>query len=242
LIKQNSPHVTDWSIIARMKRIGLEPGKSFDNTKVSGDVLAHGAAAGLKLMHDKMPTIAGVTNGWQMNTDSIGVYGHYYLKRAIVALIGLGANQPDDAIYPVAISDSDGNSIMAESKYVLHVSKDELPPVDAFWSLTMYDAEGFQIANSINRFAIGDRDSLSFNGDGSLDLYIQNEHPGSEKGIELATSPERRPPWTDVAALCAKAAGHEWNLESTGDQTGELTVAHGRATRRPAVGVGGTII
>jgi hypothetical protein len=115
-----------------------------------------------------------------MNTDTIGVYGNYYLKRAVVALIGLGANQPDDAIYSVAVSDSDGNPIMAENKYVLHFSKDELPPVDAFWSLTMYDAEGFQIANSINRFAIGDRDPLSFNGDGSLDLYIQNENPGSD--------------------------------------------------------------
>ena len=72
LMKQNPPHVTDWSIIARMKRIGLEPGKSFDSTKFSGDVLAHSAAAGLKLMHDKLPTIARVTNGWQMNTDTMG--------------------------------------------------------------------------------------------------------------------------------------------------------------------------
>jgi hypothetical protein len=125
-----------------------------------------------------------------MNTDAIGVYGNYYLKRAIVALIGLGANQPDDAIYPVAISDSDGNSVMAENKYVLHFSKDELPPVDAFWSLTMYDAEGFQIANSINRFAIGDRDPLSFNGDGSLDLYIQNENPGSDKESNWLPAPK----------------------------------------------------
>src|SRR5215467_11907535 len=190
LIKQNPPHVTDWSIIARMKRIGLEPGKSFDSTKVSSDVLARGAAAGLKLMNGKMPTIARVTNGWQMNTDTMGVYGNYYLKRAIVALIGLGANQPDDAIYPVAISDSDGNPVMAENKYVLHFSKDELPPVDAFWSLTMYDAEGFQVANPISRFAIGDRDPLSFNGDGSLDLYIQNENPGSDKEANWLPAPK----------------------------------------------------
>jgi hypothetical protein len=190
LMKQNPPHTTDWSIIARMKRIGLEPGKSFDSTKVSGDVLSRGAAAGLKLMNEKMPTIARVTNGWQMNTDTIGVYGNYYLKRAVVSLVGLGANQPDDAIYPVAIFDSDGNPIMAENKYVLHFSKDELPPVDAFWSLTMYDAEGFQIANSINRFAIGDRDPLSFNSDGSLDLYIQNENPGSDKESNWLPAPK----------------------------------------------------
>src|SRR5215468_5853077 len=103
LMKENPPHVTDWSIVARMKRIGLEPGKSFDATKVSADVVKQGAAAGLKLMQDKAPTIARVTNGWQMNTDTMGVYGNYYLKRAIVALAGLGANQPEDAIYPLNV-------------------------------------------------------------------------------------------------------------------------------------------
>src|SRR6516164_8086147 len=86
LMKQNPPHATDWSIITRMKRIGLEPGKSFDPSKVSADVLAKGAAAGLKLMKDKAPNIARITNGWQMNTDTMGVYGNYYLKRAIIAL------------------------------------------------------------------------------------------------------------------------------------------------------------
>jgi hypothetical protein len=190
LMKQNPPHVNGWSIIARLKQIGLEPGKSFDTTKVSADVLAHGAAAGLKLMHDKSPTIARVTNGWQMNTDTMGVYGNYYLKRSIVVLAGLGANQPDDAIYPLNISDADGNPVMAENKYVLHFSKDELPPVDAFWSLTMYDAEGFQVANPINRFAIGDRDPLSFNSDGSLDLFIQNEKPGSDKEANWLPAPK----------------------------------------------------
>jgi len=190
LMKQNPPHVTDWSIIARMTRIGLEPGKSFDGNKFGIDILSQGAAAGLKLMHNKMPTIARVTKGWQMNTDTIGVYGNYYLKCAIVALIGLGANQPDDAIYPVAISDSDGNPVMAENKYVLHFSKDELPPADAFWSLTMYDAEGFQIANPINRFVIGDRDALKFSDDGSLDLYIQNENPGSDNESNWLPAPK----------------------------------------------------
>jgi len=141
-------------------------------------------------MYDKMPTIARVTNGWQMNTDTMGVYGNYYLKRAIVALVGLGANQPDDAIYPINISDADSNPVMAENKYVLHFNKDDVPPVSAFWSLTMYDAEGFQVANPINRFAIGDRDALRFNSDGSLDLYIQNENPGPDKESNWLPAPK----------------------------------------------------
>ena len=190
LMKQNPPHAADWSIVARMKRIGLEPGKSFDAGKVSVDALTAGAAAGLKLMRDKLPTLARVVNGWQMNTDTMGVYGNFYLKRAIVAQVGLGANQPEDAIYPLNITDADGKRVMAENKYVLHFNRDELPPVDAFWSLTMYDAEGFQVANPLNRFAIGDRDALKFNPDGSLDLYIQNESPGPDKESNWLPGPK----------------------------------------------------
>jgi hypothetical protein len=190
LMKSNRPHLTDWSIIARMKRIGLEPGKKLDVSKVKPDLLERGAAGGLKLMHDKVPTIARVTNGWQMNTETVGVYGNSYLKRAIVAMVGLGANQPDDAIYPLGISDADGKQVTGDGKYVLHFSKNELPPVDAFWSLTMYDAEGYQVANSINRFAIGDRDALKFNADGSLDLYIQSENPGKDKESNWLPTPQ----------------------------------------------------
>jgi hypothetical protein len=133
--------------------------------------------------------IARVTNGWQMNTDTMGVYGNFYLKRAIVALAGLGANQVDDAIYPLNVSDADGKPVVAENKYVLHFSKGELPPVAAFWSLTLYDAEGFQVANPLNRFAIGDRDPLKFNADGSLDLYIQNQNPGPDKEANWLPAP-----------------------------------------------------
>src|SRR5215467_13225038 len=106
-MKKNPPHITDWSILARMKHIGLVPGKSFDTNKIGADDLVKGAAAGMALMKDKTPSLARVTNGWQMNTDTMGVYGNYYLKRAIVAMVGLGANQVEDAIYPLNISDGD---------------------------------------------------------------------------------------------------------------------------------------
>jgi hypothetical protein len=145
----------------------------------------------MKLMQAKAPTIAHVTNSWQMNTDTMGVYGNFYLKRAIVALAGLGANQVDDAIYPLNVSDSDGRPVTADNTYILHFSRDELPPVGAFWSLTMYDAEGFQVANPLNRFAIGDRDPLKFNADGSLDLYIQNQNPGPDRETNWLPAPKR---------------------------------------------------
>lgn len=184
LMKLHAPHVTDWSTIARLARLGIEPGKSFDLGKAAPDVktaLERAVVDGLQLMKNKLPTLARVVNGWQMNTDTMGVYGNYYLKRAIVAMVGLGANQPEDAIYPLCVSDADGRPLDGKFNYVLHFDKDDLPPVGAFWSVTMYDAEGFQAANELDRFAIGDRDALKYNADGSLDLYLQHASPHSDK-------------------------------------------------------------
>ncbi len=184
LMKLNPPHDTDWSQVARMKRIGIEPGKSFDFEGTIPEIKAGLELAveeGLKLMKEKTPSISGVFNGWQINTDTMGVYGNYYLKRAIITQFGLGANQPEDAIYPSCISDEDGDPLDGANKYLLHFEKVELPPVGAFWSLTMYDSMGFPIANEISRFAIGDRDELRYNKDGSLDIYIQYGSPGADK-------------------------------------------------------------
>lgn len=184
LLKQHGSHITDWSQDARLRRLGIEPGKSFEFERAPEAVkkaLEAAVVEGLTRMKEKLPTLARVNNGWQMNTDTMGVYGNFYLKRAIVAMVGLGANQPEDAIYPLNVADADGNAIEGGKKYVLHFTKEQLPPVEAFWSVTMYDAEGFQIANPLNRFAIGDRDALKYNSDGSLDIYIQSETPGAEK-------------------------------------------------------------
>jgi hypothetical protein len=192
IVKLNPPHVTDWSIVARLKRIGIEPGKSFDYEALdpsAQEALNKAATDGLKSMYAKLPTFAPVVNGWQMNTDTMGVYGDYYLKRAIVAMVGLGANQPEDAIYPLNIVDADAKPLVGQHKYVLHFSKDEIPPVNAFWSVTMYDEEGFQVANPLNRFAIGDRDDLKYKPDGSLDLYLQHEDPGLDKESNWLPSP-----------------------------------------------------
>ena len=102
LLKLHPPHITDQPIVAQMKRLGIEPGKSFDLAKADPAVrkaLEGAPAAAQKLMEWKVATLARVANGWSMNTDTMGVYGNYYLKRAIVAQLGLGANLPEDAIY-----------------------------------------------------------------------------------------------------------------------------------------------
>ena len=192
LLKINRPHITDQPVIARMRRIGIEPGKSFE-FKMADSVVRHAleraAPDANKLMKEKIPTLARVVNGWQMNTDTMGVYGNYYLKRAIVGMVGLGANVPEDAVYPLNLGDADGKPLTGVSKYALHFAKSEIPPVEAFWSITLYDKDGFPTANSLNRNAIGDRDELKFNADGSLDLYFQNESPGKERESNWLPAP-----------------------------------------------------
>ena len=104
LLKLHPPHITDGPIIAQMKKIGIEPGKSFDFDKLDPAVrraLEGAPEEAQKLMQWKIPTLARVVNGWSMNTDTMGVYGNFYLKRAIVTQVGLGANLPEDAIYPL---------------------------------------------------------------------------------------------------------------------------------------------
>jgi hypothetical protein len=192
LMKVNPPHVTDWSMVARLNRIGIEIGQSYQPERLDPavqDALTRAAADGLEAMRAKLATLARVVNGWQMNTDTMGVYGDYYLKRAIVASILLGANQPEDAVYPLVVADADGEPPTGNHSYVLHFNQAELPPVDAFWSLTMYDAEGFPVANALNRFALGDRDALKYNSDGSLDLYIQHEDPGGDRTANWLPTP-----------------------------------------------------
>jgi hypothetical protein len=104
-------------------------------------------------------------------------------------MIGLGSNPPEDAIYPLTFVDADGKPLNGENDYVLHFDGQELPPVEAFWSLTLYDQDGFQVANPLNRCALGDRDALQYDANRSLDLHIQHESPGPEREANWLPAP-----------------------------------------------------
>src|SRR5262249_17467743 len=193
LLKVNPPHITDQPIVAQLRKIGIEPGRSFDMAKLDPAIrsaLASAPQDALKLMAWKLPTIARVAKGWSMNTDPMGVYGNYSLKRAIVAQAGLGANLPEDAIYPLNLADKTGKPLDGANKYALHFDKSDLPPADAFWSVTLYDPEGFQVANPLNRFAVSSWMPFAYNADGSLDLYFQNQSPGTDKQANWLPAPK----------------------------------------------------
>jgi hypothetical protein len=193
ILKLQPPHITDQPVVAQMRRIGIERGKNFDIDKI--DPAIKGALESvpedaLKLMAWKVRSLARVENGWSMNTDTMGVYGNYYLKRAIVTQLGLGANVPEDAIYPINLADAEGKPLDGTSAYVLHFAKGTTPPASAFWSITLYDTDGYQVGNSLNRFAISSWMSFKFDPDGSLDLYFQNASPGADKETNWLPAPK----------------------------------------------------
>ena len=183
LLRAVPPHPTDFSVLARLAHLGLVPGTPFDGDRLTDDAVAEleaGVAEARATLLATLPLMGRRVNGWLLNVETMGNYGNDYLKRAVVALVGLGANPPEDAVYPILVADADGRPLNGENRYRLHFEQSELPPVEAFWSLTMYDSDGFQTANEIDRYAIGDRDDLRFNGDGSLDLYLQHDRPAPE--------------------------------------------------------------
>jgi hypothetical protein len=193
ILKLQPPHITDQPILARTRRIGIEPGKSFDIDKVDPAIrsaLGTVPEEAQKLMAWKVNTLAQVANGWSMNTDTMGVYGNYYLKRAIVAQVGLGANLPEDAIYPLNLADETGKPLDGANAYVLNFEKGAAPPANAFWSITLYDDQGYQAPNSLNRFALSSWMPFKYNPDGSLDLYVQSESPGADRQPNWLPAPK----------------------------------------------------
>ena len=234
LLKLQPPHITDEPIIARMKRIGISAGESLQFDTLDPAIktaLTSAPEDAHKLMGWKTPSLARVANGWSMNTDTMGVYGNYYLKRAMVAQMGLGANLPEDAIYPFNLADNLGSPLDGTHKYRIRFGKDGVPPVNAFWSVTLYDPEGFPVANPINRSAISSWMPLQREADGSLSLSIQHDSPGAGKEANWLPAPAG--PFNLTMRLYApklEALTGQWNppaverieqKASTKTQTGE---------------------
>jgi hypothetical protein len=192
LMKANPPHATDEPMLERLRRIGIEPGKPFSLAAAAPDVqraVQVAVVEALKQIKAASARSGTLTNGWLNNPTTVGTYGADYLQRAAVAYAGLGTSLPEDAVSPTAIADADGQPFRSDRSYVLRFGRHQLPPVRAFWSLTLYNDKQLVAANPINRYAIGDRDKLRFNDDGSLDLYIQRDSPGADKESNWLPTP-----------------------------------------------------
>jgi hypothetical protein len=185
LLVQNPPHQADGPMMRDLARIGIQPGKPFaaETLGKEGVVALEGGAraASARLEKTDDPRSRTTPTGWSGMRAKVGRYGTDYEARAIVARIGLGANAPEDAVYLNCRVDADGKALDGGQLYRMHFDKGAMPPVRAFWSVTMYDQAGYFVENPIQRFAIGDRDALKYNADGSLDLYIGHQVEGSRQ-------------------------------------------------------------
>jgi hypothetical protein len=191
LLKNNPPGRADGPIVAKLAQIGIVPGQDFDFAELDPEVakglkgapkaglariMAHGAKAGTEV------------NGWTFSLKT-GLYGFDYLQRAFITAVGLGANRPQDAVYPLAEVDAAGKPLSGANRYVLRFAKGQTPPAKAFWSLTMYDGSFFFVPNELNRYTLSSRSKFHYNKDGSVDLYIQKDSPGEDKEANWLPAP-----------------------------------------------------
>lgn len=187
LMRDQAPAAVDEPLLGEIARLDIGPGLMFDPGVLTEFAMNEALTIVRNKLRAAMSEDRAGLSGWSIARDSIGVYGTDYLTRAFVALIGLGALTPEEAIYPLAEVDREGQGLAGSYRYRLHFEADQIPPADAFWSLTMYDELGFLVANPIDRYLLGDRDNMVYNPDGSLDIYLQHRNPGETAANWLPT-------------------------------------------------------
>ena len=191
LVRHNPPHPTDWAMVTRLRRTGFVVGQVFELDQYDSEIREAFEAAprgATEEMRSRLATLAPLVNGWSSVGD-LGVYGNAYLRRAVVATVGLGAIAPEEAVYPHLQRDVHGEAIHGARRYRLRFDADRLPPASAFWSLTVYDALGYPKENPIERYALGDRDGLVYRADGSLEILLAPERPGDDEFANWLPTP-----------------------------------------------------
>ena len=187
----NPPPATDSKVLANFATIGIGPGLTPSDTKndTIRAALENGIAEGEKLINEKVQYLGMNVNGWLVNLD-LGDFGTDYLLRAATVIYGIGANSPEEAVYPGTVTDNEGQNLTGTHNYLIHFDKGQTPPVNAFWSITMYNNKSYLVENPINRYSIGQHtEGLKYNPDGSLDIFIQNASPGADKESNWLPSP-----------------------------------------------------
>lgn len=197
LLVANPPAKADRPMVEKLAKLGIVAGQPFDGSNL--DPVARKAFADVpKIANKKIMRwmkegiLAGdmtFEHGWLFTTKT-GLYGTNYIQRALITAIGLGANRPEDAVYPTSEGPTLIGHYTGAKKYIMHFPKGQLPPVNGFWSLTMYDKDYFFVPNPLNRYSISARQNLKTNADGSVDLHIQNQSPGAGKESNWLPAPK----------------------------------------------------
>ena len=190
LLKDNPPLPADGPMVDTLNSLGIIPGQDFDISSIDpSNARALQRAMGTFAILEKAVNAMPTQDGWAVMPADIGDYGTDYINRAGIAFVGLGAVRPIDVSYPVAFKDSEDEPFDGASRYILHFEKDQIPPTDVTWSVSIYDPEGFYVPNTINRYNLAAWMPLKYNADGSLDMYIQAESPGADKESNWLPAP-----------------------------------------------------
>ena len=193
----NPPPARDRPILDRLAGIGVGPGLRPSEAGLGPGVL-DGLREGVESEAAELPgrTRAGLlqravaNRGWLRLDRDVGNYGTDYDLRAGVALVGLGANTPAEAVYGTGITDGDGALLNGANRYRLVFAPGKEPPVRAFWSLTLYDLDGFLVANPFKRYAVGvSHPPLVRRRDGSIVVLIQRSRPTARR-VNWLPAPE----------------------------------------------------
>jgi hypothetical protein len=190
LLQRYPGHQQDEEILAELNHLGINGVDDFnfeDLTTAQQWLLQSGAWLAKTILNN--PPLPAPVDGWSIPLDDIGSYGINYPTRAVVANIGLGANQPADAVYPMSKLDINGQPYHGSNSYTLRFSAEQLPPVSGFWSLTMYDQDGYFTDNPINRYSIGSRDALQVAADGSVTIVMQHQRPADDAETNWLPAP-----------------------------------------------------
>ncbi len=188
---QNDPPGEDESpLLALFAQVGISPNRQPSQEikdQATLDGLKQAILAGERLIDQTVSQLEITVNGWKV-THKVGNYGKNYLLRAAIAKARLAANTDEESLYFRTNLDGTGKPLSGANRYVLRFDSGYLPPVDAFWSLTVYQLDRSLVANPINRYAISDRTKeLQYNADGSLDIYIQHKVPVGKESNWLPT-------------------------------------------------------
>jgi hypothetical protein len=190
-LRELPPREGEAALLAQLAAIGLDPAREFSPASLDEDTrrgLERALADGREVVRASTQHTIPEFNGW-MISDRIGRYGFDYVQRASVVAGGFG-NLPEESLYPAAVFDDRGELFSGGSRYRLRFPKGELPPVGAFWSLTVYDTDFKLVENPIRRYSIGDRTrGLRYAADGSLTLSLQHEAPADPDANWLPTPP-----------------------------------------------------
>ncbi len=194
LLVANPGRPVDAPVLTRMARLGLKPGSSFHPDDFDSDVqqaIEEGVRAAKMEITNGHENLGDRVNGWQI-ARNLGRYGTNYAHRARWTFFSVGSNLVEDALYAIATQDRDGNTLTGAGNYRLCFLEKQLPPVNAFWSITLYDTDGYFISNPIGRYSRSSRDRLKYDDDGSLIIYIQTGLPDGQCSVNWLPAPQGR--------------------------------------------------